>query len=151
MIECQELMTQPVCTLPQTATLADARKLMEEKHVRHLPIVDGKDRLAGMFTQRDLLATMDSAMYQMTEEEVAVRESEISIGEIMTQKVATASLCTPLRQAALFLQNKRYGCLPIVENKKVLGIITDSDFVAIAINLLEQIEQSSVEGEQDVS
>jgi CBS domain-containing protein len=142
MIECHELMTKPVYTLPDTATLADARKLMEESEVRHVPIVDHKERLVGMFTQRDLLATMDSAMYQMTEDELATRESEIDISSIMTKKVASASPHTPLRQAAEFLQNKRYGCLPILTEKRVVGIITDSDFVAIAISLLEQLEQT---------
>jgi CBS domain-containing membrane protein len=142
MIVCHELMTKPVYTLPDTASLAEARKLMESRQVRHLPIVDRKERLVGMFTQRDLLATMDSAMYQMTEDELATRESEIGIASVMTKKVATASPDTPLRQAAVFLQKKRYGCLPILTEKRVVGIITDSDFVAIAINLLEHIEQS---------
>jgi len=142
MIECHELMTQPVHTLPDTSTLADARALMEDQEVRHVPIVDHKERLVGMFTQRDLLATMDSSVYKMTREELAARESEITIKSVMTEKVATASANTPLQQAAVFLRSKRYGCLPITDNKKVVGIITDSDFVSIAINLLEQIEQS---------
>ncbi len=143
MIECQELMTHPVFTLHEDASVADARRLMHQRHVRHIPIVDKKDRLVGIFTQRDLLAHMDSAMYGMSEEELEVQEADLPIKEVMSTKVATASLHTPLRQAALFLQNKRYGCLPIVDGKQVVGIITDSDFVQIAINLLEQMEESA--------
>jgi CBS domain-containing protein len=45
-----------------------------------------------------------------------------------------------LREAALRLQAHRYGCLPVVSRGKLIGIITDSDFVAVAINLLEQLE-----------
>ena len=47
-----------------------------------------------------------------------------------------------LRQAALRLQEYRYGCLPVVAKGKLIGIITDSDFVAVAINLLEQLEDT---------
>lgn len=136
-------MTRPVYTLPDTATLADARELMAIRQIRHVPIVDHKDRLVGMFTQRDLFATMDSAMYEMSDEELATREAEININMVMSTKVASASPTTSLQQAAEFLRSKKYGCLPIVSQGKVLGIITDSDFVSIAINLLEQIEQSN--------
>jgi CBS domain-containing protein len=45
-----------------------------------------------------------------------------------------------LREAALRLQAHRYGCLPVVSRGKLIGIITDSDFVAVAINLLEQLD-----------
>jgi len=45
-----------------------------------------------------------------------------------------------LRSAALFLEKHRIGCLPVMDNEKICGIITDTDFVAVAINLLEQIE-----------
>ena len=143
MIKCHELMTHPVKTLLESASVSEARNLMRNSHIRHIPIVNEKDELVGMFTQRDLLATMDSSMYNMTEEELETRESDIQISTVMTKKVATASLHTPLRRAAMFLQDKKYGCLPIVEERKVMGIITDSDFVTIAVNLLEQMESSS--------
>ena len=47
-----------------------------------------------------------------------------------------------LRQAALFLERHKIGCLPVVTNGKLKGIITDTDFVGVAINLLEQIEDT---------
>ena len=51
-----------------------------------------------------------------------------------------ASSHDSLRQAALFLQSHKYGCLPVVAGERLVGIITDSDFISIAINLLEQVE-----------
>ena len=49
---------------------------------------------------------------------------------------------TSLRQAALFLEQHRIGCLPVMSNGNLKGIITDTDFVGVAINLLEQIEET---------
>ena len=53
-----------------------------------------------------------------------------------------------LRQAALFLEKHHIGCLPVVTDGKLKGIITDTDFVAIAINLLEQLEETEPADEQ---
>jgi CBS domain-containing protein len=50
-----------------------------------------------------------------------------------------------MREAALYLQRHKYGCLPVVNDGKLKGIVTDSDFVAVAINLLEQWELSQPE------
>ena len=59
----------------------------------------------------------------------------------MVTKVATVRENATLRQAALFLEKHRIGCLPVVTDGKLVGIITDTDFVGVAINLLEQIEE----------
>jgi CBS domain-containing protein len=60
----------------------------------------------------------------------------------MVTDIATIDEHASLRQAALFLEKHMIGCLPVVTNGKLTGIITDSDFVAVAINLLEQIEEA---------
>ena len=60
----------------------------------------------------------------------------------MVTDVATVDRHASLRSAALFLEKHRIGCLPVVDNDKLCGIITDTDFVAVAINLLEQMEAS---------
>ena len=60
----------------------------------------------------------------------------------MVTDVATVDVHASLRQAALFLEKHRIGCLPVMTEGKLTGIITDTDFVAVAINLLEQIEET---------
>jgi CBS domain-containing protein len=60
----------------------------------------------------------------------------------MVTEVATVDRNASLRQAALFLEKHRIGCLPVVDEGKLCGIITETDFVAVAINLLEQIEDT---------
>ena len=60
----------------------------------------------------------------------------------MVTDIATIDEHASLRQAALFIEKHKIGCLPIVTNGKLRGIITETDFVAVAINLLEQIEST---------
>ena len=70
------------------------------------------------------------------------RAADIRIEDVMISELATIDEQADLRQAALFLEKHRIGCLPVVTDGTLKGIITDTDFVAIAINLLEQLEES---------
>jgi CBS domain-containing protein len=60
----------------------------------------------------------------------------------MVRNLATIDEHASLRQAALFLEKHQIGCLPVVTSGSLRGIVTDTDFVGVAINLLEQIEES---------
>jgi CBS domain-containing protein len=77
----------------------------------------------------------------LRDEENRIRARDISIKDVMVTKVATVGENASLREAALFLEKHRIGCLPVVTDGKLVGIITDTDFVGVAINLLEQIEE----------
>ncbi len=144
MITVDEIMTTDLHTLPETASLADAIKLMGKKHIHHLPIVDGKGRLVGLVSHRDVLAATDSTLRAKGERQDPAR---IAISKIMTRNVATVDEHASLRQAARYLEKHRYGCLPVVTNGKLRGIVTDSDFLAVAINLLEQVDDREAAGE----
>ncbi|MDH3338783.1 MAG: CBS domain-containing protein, partial [Gammaproteobacteria bacterium] len=67
---------------------------------------------------------------------------EILVKDVMVTDLATVDEHASLRQAALFLEKHKIGCLPVVTDGKLRGIITDTDFVGVAINLLEQIEDT---------
>ncbi|ABC27134.1 MULTISPECIES: CBS domain-containing protein [Hahella] len=148
MILMKDVMSHPVHTLSTENSLADARKMMQEQGIRHIPVVNAKNKLEGLVTQRDVFAAMDSSVYDMPPELMEAHESEIPVTQVMRTKVATASLDTPIRKAAEFLQTKKYGCLPVVENGHVVGILTGGDFIKIAINLLDLVE---VEPEEEPS
>ena len=66
----------------------------------------------------------------------------IKVKDVMVTDLAIVDPLASLRQAALFLEKHNIGCLPVVTDGKLLGIITDTDFVAVAINLLEQMEST---------
>jgi CBS domain-containing protein len=139
MITVDEIMTTRPFTLPATATLADAIRVMAEKSIRHIPIMDAEGRLEGLVTRHDVLATLDSTLRAKTERR---DPATISLAEIMTRDLKTVDGGTNLRRAALLLEEHKYSCLPVMTEGRLSGIVTDVDLVAVAINLIEQLETS---------
>jgi len=154
MLTVAEIMTREPYTLGPDDTLASARKLMAEHHIRHIPVVSAEGTLIGVVTQRDVLAAGDSRAVSRKEE--AREENYVALSAIMTTPVQTVDENASLRGTAMHLQKNKLGCLPVLREGKLVGIITDSDFIAIAINLMEQLEQSEpdefeFEDEEDFS
>jgi len=139
MFTIDAIMSTDLVTLPRDATLAQARALMQEHQIHHLPIVEKGNDLVGLVTLTNVLAATDSFL---REDQSRIHASEIGVKDVMVTDVATVEREASLRSAALFLEKHRIGCLPVVEDDKLCGIITDTDFVAVAINLLEQLEAS---------
>ncbi|MCW8929002.1 MAG: CBS domain-containing protein [Gammaproteobacteria bacterium] len=142
MITVNEVMSETVITLKPTDTIDSARELMGQKNIRHIPIVDDNNFPVGIITQRDILRAQDS---ELNHESHIVDDTEIMLEQIMSRKISYVLKTDPLRIAGLKLQKNKYGCLPVMDNNKLVGIITDSDFVGIAINLLEQMEQTEID------
>ena len=135
-----EVMSTDLITLKPTDTLLKARKLMEEKRIRHIPIVDDGDKLVGLITHRDVLANSPSKLEGLTEWQQKYDEATTQLSAVMIENMAVIEPKANLRQAAIFLQKHKYGCLPVVENQRLVGIITSSDFIDVAIHLLEHLE-----------
>jgi CBS domain-containing protein len=152
MLTVAEIMTREPYTLGPDDTLASARKLMAEHHIRHIPVLSAEGTLIGVVTQRDVLAASDSRV--MSRKGEAREEKYVALSAIMTTPVQTVDENASLRGTAMHLQKNKLGCLPVLRKGKLVGIITDSDFIAIAINLMEQLEQSEpdeFEDEEDFS
>lgn len=144
MITVNEFMTTEPCTLRDTDSINDARQIMTEKHIRHIPVTDGNNHVLGLVTQRDVLAATGPVTAKSESPET---KAGATLSDIMIRNVSIVHPTDSLRQAAIYLQGHKYGCLPVVSNDLLVGIITDSDFIAIAINLLEQAELSEDEPE----
>ncbi|HHJ19866.1 MAG TPA: CBS domain-containing protein [Gammaproteobacteria bacterium] len=142
MFTVADVMSSQPYTLSADASLGDAIRLMSEKHIRHIPLVDADFRLEGVISHRDLLAATGSRLNAAAQ---TSRFEDRKIHEIMTTKVATTTRMTRLRAAALYMEQHKYGCLPVVDDHQLVGIITDSDFLAVAINLLEQLDLAEPE------
>ena len=142
MITIDEFMTTDPCTLRDTDTINEARQIMTEKHIRHIPIIDSENHVLGLVTQRDVLAATGPVLLSSDKSDSVDANADIRLSEIMIRNVRVVHQTDSLRQAAVYLQAHKYGCLPVVSDDCLVGIITDSDFIAIAINLLEQAELS---------
>ena len=138
MFSIEAIMSTNLITLPPSATLAEARSLMHDNRIHHIPVVKG-DQLVGLITLTNVLAATDSFL---RDDSSRIHADEIGIKDAMVTDVATVDINASLRHAALFLEKHKIGCLPVLDDDKLVGIITDTDFVAVAINLLEQIEET---------
>ena len=144
MMSLDMIMSTDLKTISPGENLAAARALMHDNRIHHLPVVDDDEKLVGLLTLTNLLAATDSIL---RESDSRMHAAEISVKDIMVTEVATVDEHASLRKAALFLEKHRIGCLPVVTDGSLRGIITDTDFVGVAINLLEQIEDSEpIEG-----
>ena len=139
MFTLDAIMTTELITLLPTANLAEARELMHKHKIHHLPVVDDNNTLIGLVTLTNLLAATDSVL---RDPDNSIHPENVMVKDIMVTDVATVDEHASLRQAALFLEKHRIGCLPVVTDGMLKGIITETDFVAVAINLLEQLEDS---------
>lgn len=145
MITIDEFMTTEPYTLRETDTINDALEIMVGKHVRHIPVTDNNNHVLGLVTQRDVLAATEPGAIIEAKTASHQLKSDLKLSDIMIRDVSTIQRTDSLRQAAVYLQSHKYGCLPVVSDNQLVGIITDSDFIAIAINLLEQVEISEEE------
>jgi CBS domain-containing protein len=139
MFSIEAIMSTDLITVSPTATLAEARNLMRTHRIHHLPVLDNSGALVGLMTLTNVLAATDSVL---RDSDSRIHAAEILVGDIMVTDIATIDEHASLRQAALFIEKHQIGCLPIVTGGKLRGIITDTDFVGVAINLLELAEES---------
>ena len=146
MITIEEFMTAEPYTLRETDSINDAWEIMIGKHIRHIPVIDEKNHVLGLVTQRDVLAATEPGAIREAKSASDELKSDVTLGEIMIREVKVIHKEDSLRQAALYLQSHKFGCLPVISGDSLVGIITDSDFIDIAINLLEQAEITEDDG-----
>ncbi len=139
MLTVRDIMTTEVFVLQATQTLAIVRSLMKNKHVRHVPIVDDQDRFVGLLTHRDLLSHTISLLAEIDEEEQEDLDRSIHIVTVMKCDVLTASPEMGLEEAIAILLEHKYGCLPVVEDGKLVGIVTEADFLKLTLSLLRNL------------
>ena len=139
MMTLDTIMSTDLITITPEQNLAAARELMHDRKIHHLPVVNDDQELVGLVTLTNVLAATDSFLRA---DDSRIHATEIVVKDIMVTDVATVDEHASLRQAALFLEQHRIGCLPVMSDGDLKGIITDTDFVGVAINLLEQIEET---------
>ena len=117
----RDIMTSPVVSIAPEITLEDAYRTMQQKGIRHLPVVDG-GKLVGVITDRDLrLATSTLAP--------APFPPGSKVAGSMCRAVATADTMDPVEEAARKMREKKIGCLPVVDDGRVVGIVTGLDLL----------------------
>ena len=144
MLKVKDIMTSEVFVLHATQTLELVRSLMRIKHVRHVPIVEPDNTFVGLMTHRDLLAQTISYLADIDEEEQEYLDRNIHIINIMKTDCLTADPEMDVCTAITMLLTHKYGCLPVVSDGKLVGIVTEADFLKLTLDLLRKTESSCV-------
>jgi len=140
MLTTRDLMTEDIIALRDTDSLLAAKRAMDDARIRHLPVIDEAGAFVGLLTHRDILAASVSRLAEIDVETQEEIYSGIPISEVMRTDVALAVPDLPLRQAAEVLLTQKYGCLPVVEHGKLIGILTSSDFISLSLELMDALE-----------
>ena len=140
MIKVEDMMTRNPHTLLRTHTLSDAKSMMKAREIRHIPSVDANRQLLGVVSQRDILAAQESSLHHVPDD--LSYTADTPLYEVMHEHVMSVAPQAGLKESALYMQKHKVGCLPVVSKGQLVGIITETDFIAIAITLLELQEES---------
>ena len=132
-LRVEDIMSKDLVTLKENESLNLAHAAMHLARIRHLPVVNDTGRLMGVVTHRDLLRAQGSALNPTHNRK---RELAIPAHSIMQKDVETMSPQTTALEAAKRLYAGKIGCLPVVENERLVGIVTEADFVRLAIEKL---------------
>ena len=125
----RDLMTRPVRTLHRTANLAEVNALMGEARIRHVPITEDGDRLVGLVTHRDLLRRAMGGGETLPESIRGPYLRSLPVRDMMVIDLVTIGPDVLLTEAARLMVEHKFGCLPVVQNGLLVGILTESDFV----------------------
>jgi CBS domain-containing protein len=126
-------MTPVVRTLGRNDQLLLADELMTSQRIRHVPVLDDDGLVCGVVSQRDLFrgALAKALGYGQTAQQKM--HSLLRVKEVMSSSVITIGPHEPLANAAHLMLENKIGCLPVVDGEKLLGILTESDFVKLAL------------------
>ena len=135
-------MKKDLVTITKDERMTVARKILKEKNIRHLPVVDGK-KLIGLVTNMDIRKAEASPATSLEIRELHYLLDKLTVGEIMTRNVITISPDISIEEATILLHDNKIGCLPVVEDGNLVGIITENDVMEILIEVLGMKEKGS--------
>ena len=147
-----DIMTRKVITVDPDASLRAIEEGMNRYRFRHLPVVDDNGKLLGLVTHRDILLASSSLFSKARAERNEIIQSRFTVEDLMRVKVKTARKDQPLAEAGRTIWDYKIGCLPVVDDdNKLIGIVTNADFVKLAVHLLEGGELLSADEEPAAS
>jgi acetoin utilization protein AcuB len=120
-------MSKHPLTIGMNQTVSETHKYMQEQNVRHLPVVDKAGTMIGLVTEDDLLKAEPSSATSLSVWEIHSLLNKVTAKNVMTRDVITTTEDTPIEEAAQLMLEHKIGCLPVMRDGKLVGIITESD------------------------
>lgn len=133
-VSVRDLMSHEVTTVRRNDRLSLVDDVMRLGRIRHLPVIDDDDetKLVGLVSLRDVFrGSLARALGYGTRAQQKLLDM-LFVKEVMTTELVTTTPDTPLVEAARLMANRKLGCLPVLENGRLVGILTEGDFVILA-------------------
>lgn len=124
----RDIMTISCITAPATMPVLEARQLMLEKRIRHLPVTDGP-KLLGIVTDRDIRLNLPSPATSLSVWEINYLLARMTLGTVMTKNVVVVESGREATEAAQVMLDHKIGALPVVDRGHMVGIITETDLL----------------------
>ena len=132
----ERIQRNPV-TISPDASFYEARNLIHEKGVRHLPVLDKNGHLVGIVTDRDVREASPSDATLLSVQELHYLLGKLKVSAFMTpkEKVITINPDTLIEEAVQLMHDHKIGCLPVLEGEKLYGIFTETDALGHLIEI----------------
>lgn len=134
-------------TISPDTSIFKAREMMDSHKISHLPVTDGKAHLLGIVTDRDLRQAWASPATTLSVHELTYVLQKLTVANIMTRKVVTATPDMTIERAARILRDHKIGALPVLQDDKLVGLITATDLMEVfltALGLSEDTRRFSI-------
>lgn len=123
----RDRMTPNPMTITTETSLKEALDLVRSKPFRHLPVLDPQGKPVGVVTEKSLIYAAPTPDTTLSVFEVDYILSHTSIGQIIQHRIITVEPDLPIEEAARMMIDQHIGCLPVIENDQLIGIISDTD------------------------
>ncbi len=128
-LKVEDLMTQPVYSINPGEDLARLMDLMSDLNIRHVPVADPEGELIGIVSHRDLIQAIAKAEGEIPIGELQSFLRSTRVEEITNYEAMTIDPDSDIAEAASLMLENKLGCLPVVDNERLVGILTEADFV----------------------
>jgi len=133
-LRVEEFMETDLFTVHEDDLLELVANLMDWRRLRYVPVEDGKGRLCGLITTRKMLR-----YYTRRDRPDTPQEGQVKVRDIMISELTTVPPETTIKDAMRIMRGEKLGCLPVVKNQELVGIITEMDFLRVSGRLLERL------------
>jgi acetoin utilization protein AcuB len=130
------IMRKDLVTVPPDTSLVKARDLINEKLIEHLLVVDKDGKLVGIVSDRDLKQAWASPATTLSAHELNYLLKQLNVEAIMIKKIMTVTPGTTIERAGRIMQENRISALPVMENEKLVGIITTTDVMGVLLDAI---------------
>lgn len=131
----RDVMTKNPISVTESTSITDAKNLMKEKNISKLPVLNGNKKLVGLITKNDIAKASPSQATTLDMYEISSLLAKLTCGQFMTKKVISIDETQVVEEAARIMSDKNIGCLPVLKDDVLVGIVTESDLFQLFVSM----------------